>query len=49
MKNLLFINSGLPVNFWAKAIGTSNYFRNQFLIKPSDPAFIPEKAWIGIR
>ena len=28
MKDLLLIDSGLPVNFWAEAMDTANYLRN---------------------
>ena len=45
MKNSLLINSGLPINFWAKAMDTANYLCNRLPTRCSGPAFILEEAW----
>ena len=49
IKDSLFIDSRLPVNFWAEAIDTSNYLRNRLSTRQNGLAFIQEKAWTGIR
>lgn len=49
MKDSLLIDSGLPVNFQAEAIDTSNYLCNQLLTKWNSPVFILKKAQTGIR
>lgn len=33
MKNLLLLNSGLPLDFWAEAMDTANYLQNRLLRK----------------
>ena len=49
MKDSLFIDSGLSVNFWAEAIDTSNYLPNRLSTRRNDSVFISEKAWTGTR
>lgn len=44
IKNILFIDSGLLVNFWAKTNNTSNYLQNKFLTKYSKHIVIQEEA-----
>ena len=45
IKNLLLINSSLPVNFWAEAMDTANYLCNQLPTRRGGPSFIPEEPW----
>ncbi len=50
MKDSLLIDSGLPLNFWAKAMDTSNYLRNRLSTRRADKStIIPEEAWTGLR
>lgn len=50
MKDSLLIDSGLPINFWAEAMDTSNYLRNRLPTKRADKTIIiPEEAWTEIR
>lgn len=47
MKDVLLINSGIPVSFWAKAIDISNYLRNKHFAKCFKCTVIPKKTWTG--
>ena len=49
MKDSLLIDSGLPVNFWAEAMDTANYLRNQLPTRREGPTFIPEEALTNTR
>ena len=50
MKNFLLINSGLPNNFWAEAMETSNYLQNRLPTKiRSHGELISEEAWTNRR
>lgn len=49
MKDSLLIDSGLLVNFWAKAMDTSNYLRHQLSIRWNGPVFISEQTWTGTK
>ena len=49
MKDLLLIDSGLPVNFWAEAMDTANYLQNRLPTKRKGPTFIPEEVWTNTR
>ena len=49
MKDSLLIDSGLPVNFWVKAMDTANYFRNRLLTRCNSVTFISEEAWTNTR
>ena len=49
IKDLLLIDSGLPVNFWAEAMDTANYLRNWLPTRREGPTFIPEEAWTNTR
>ena len=49
MKDSLFIDSNLPVNFSVEAMDTANYLRNQFPTRRKGPTFIPEEAWTNTR
>lgn len=48
IKNILFINNDLPVNFWAKTIDISNIFYNKLLIKCSKCIVILKKDGLEI-
>ena len=45
MKDSLLLDSGLPLDFWAKAMDTANYLRNRLPTKSQKGGFIPNKAW----
>lgn len=45
MKDLLLIDSSLPVNFRAYAMNIANYLCNRLPTKYSSPAFILEEVW----
>lgn len=49
IKDSLFIDNNLLVNFWAKILDIRNYFYNPLLIRWNNPVFILEKAWISIK
>ena len=49
MKDLILIDSDLPVNFWAEAMNTANYLHNYLPTKRDGPTIIPEKAWPNVR
>lgn len=50
MKDSLLIDSGLPNNFWAEAMETSNYIRNRLPTKSMNHGkLIPEEAWMNQR
>ena len=40
MNDSLFIDSDLPINFWAKTMDMVNYLYNRLLIKRGRPFFI---------
>ena len=42
MKDLILINSSLPVNFWDEVIDTANYLHNRLSTKQDDPTIILE-------
>lgn len=48
MKDLLLINSGLPVNFSAKVMDTTNYLCNQLPIRRCRSVFILKEAWTSM-
>ena len=43
MKDLLLINNNLLLEFWAKAIDTTNYLQNRLLTKNQKGEMIPEE------
>ena len=45
----MLIDSGLPVNFWAKAMDTINYLHNHLPTKQDGPTIIPEETWTDVR
>lgn len=45
MKDVLLIDSGLPINFWAEAMDTSNYLWNKLSTKYFKCIVILEEAW----
>lgn len=46
MKDALLIDSGLPINFWAKAMTTANYLQNRLPTKTRGHGeVIPEEKW----
>ncbi len=45
IKNLLLLDSGLPLDFWAEAIDTTNYLRNRLPTKSQRGELIPKEAW----
>ena len=47
MKDLLLIDSGFPLEFWAEAMDTANYLRNRLPTKTHRGEIIPEEAWTG--
>lgn len=47
MKDLLLIDIGLPLEFWAKAMDNANYLYNRLPIKSQREELIPEAAWTG--
>lgn len=49
MKDSLLIDSGLPVNFWAEAMDTTNYLRNRLPTRRNSVIVIPEEAWTNTR
>lgn len=49
MKDLLLINSDLPVNFWIEAMDINNYLYNQLRTKRDGYAFILEEALIDTK
>ena len=49
MKDLLLIDSGLPVNFWAEAMDTPNYFRIRLLTRRNSVTIIPKEVWTNIK
>ena len=50
MKDSLLIDSGLPNDFWAEAMETSNYLRNRLPTRSrSHRELIPEEAWTNRR
>ena len=44
----MLIDSGLLVNFWAKAIDTAKYLHNRLPIKRDDLTIISEEAWTNV-
>lgn len=44
MKDFFLINSGLPLDFWAKAMDTTNYLRNRLPTKTQISIIIPEEC-----
>ena len=44
IKDSLFIDSSLPVNFWAEAMDIVNYLCNKLPTRRVGPAFIPKEA-----
>ena len=44
MQDLILIDIGRPVNFWAEAMDTTNYFHNYLPTKRDGPTIIPEEA-----
>lgn len=44
MKDALLIDNGLPMNFWAEAMNTSNYLRNRLPIKCCKHIIIPKEV-----
>ena len=49
IKDLLLIDSSLPVNILAEAMDTANYFYKKLSTRFVKPASIPEEAWTSIR
>lgn len=49
MKDLLLIDIGLSLEFWAKAMDTANYLYNCLPIKSQREELIPEAAWTGTK
>lgn len=50
MKDSLLMANGLPNNFWAKAIETSNYLQNRLLIRSQcHRELVPKEAWTNQR
>ena len=49
MKDLLLIDSGLPVNFWAKAMDTANYLHNRLPIRRNSVTVISKEVWTNTR
>lgn len=45
LKDSLLLDSGLPLEFWAEAMDTANYFRNRLLTKSQSRELISDKAW----
>ena len=43
IKNIILINSGLLINFWAEAIDMANYFHTHLPINWDNPTIIPEE------
>lgn len=49
IKDLMLINSCLPVNFWAEAIDAVNYFHNYLSTKRDGYIIIPEEVGMNAR
>ena len=51
MKDSLFINNELPIQFWAKAMDTANYLLNRLPTRriADNAVIIPEKAWTEVK
>ena len=51
MKDSLLINSGLPIQFWAKTMDTANYLRNWLPTRhiTNNAIIIPEEAWTEVK
>ena len=49
MKDSIFIDSGLPVNFWAEAMDTANYLYNCPPIKQDSLTIILKETWTNVR
>lgn len=50
MKDSLLIDSNLPVNFWAKAMDTTNYLQSWLPIMRADKSIIfPKETWTTVR
>lgn len=49
IKDLMLINSCLPVNFWAEVIDTANYLHNCLSTKRDSHTIIPEEAGMNAR
>ena len=50
IKDSLFMDSGLPNDFWAEAMETFNYLHNRLLTRSkSYGELIPEEAWTNRR
>lgn len=44
MKDLLLLDSGLPLDFWAEAMDTASYLRNRLPTKNQKGELIPEEV-----
>lgn len=49
IKDSLLINSGLPINFWAKEMDTGNYLRNRLSTRRNSSIFITKEAWTNTK
>lgn len=50
MKDSLKIDGGLPLNFWAEAMDTSNYLRHRLPTRRTNNiTVIPEEAWTSTK
>lgn len=49
MKDLLFIDNVLSVNFWNKIIDITNYLYSELSIRCKSPIFISKEAWTNIK